>query len=209
MVLTSMSSPKPAFAIFRMASLVSTVCARQTVRNKVNPAAIVPGRLIMLAVYYFRHPSAMRSNSHFFGLSLNASSDPAPLRGFHSSHLGGVAGVLPVDLAQKFHQIFLGLLVLGGGAHVDEIVEPAQLAQAVLAAEFVEPRNPALAVADQIQRGDIDLPGGALQAPMGRSMINLAGSHDRTRRLRRSPDTAPPGWRVGYQRLRRDSGVFA
>src|ERR1035437_4694729 len=134
MVLTSMSSPKPAFAIFRMASLVSTVCARQTVRNKVNPAAIVPGRLIMLAVYYFRHPSAMRSNSHFFGLSLNASSDPAPLRGFHSSHLGGVAGVLPVDLAQKFHQILLGLLIVGGGggAGVDEIVEAAQLAQAVL-----------------------------------------------------------------------------
>src|ERR1019366_6568801 len=75
--------------------------------------------------------------------------------------LGGVAGVLPVDLAEKLDQL---LLLLGGGMRVDEIVEPAQLPQTVLAAEFVEPRDSALAVADQIQRRDIDPLGGALQA---------------------------------------------
>src|ERR1035437_9026179 len=56
MVLTSMSSPKPAFAIFRMASLVSTACARQTATHRARAPAIALGRLIMLEVYLVSDP---------------------------------------------------------------------------------------------------------------------------------------------------------
>jgi hypothetical protein len=72
-VLSRISSPKPAFAIFKMASLVNTVCARQTAKNTATATAIVGKRLIILEVY------------HLFALSLKASSVSAPGRGFHAS----------------------------------------------------------------------------------------------------------------------------
>ena len=46
---------------------------------------------------------------------------------------------------------------------VDEIVVAGQLAQAVLAAELVEARNAVLAVADEIEGGDVDLLGRAFE----------------------------------------------
>ena len=76
-------------------------------------------------------------------------------------HLRSVAGVLPVDLAQQLHQIFSG--PAWANAHRHEIVEAGQLPQAVLPAEFVEPRNAVFAVANQIERGHIDHLRGALQ----------------------------------------------
>ena len=60
------------------------------------------------------------------------------------------------------------------GSRVDEIVEARQLPQAVLAAEFVEARYAALAVADHIERRHVDL---AVALPAAAS-AGSAGSAD-------------------------------
>ena len=70
-----------------------------------------------------------------------------------------IATMLPVDFAQRLHQLLL-LGAIGETCRrppIDEIIEAGQLPQADLTAELVEPRDTALAVADQIERGDIDL----------------------------------------------------
>ena len=47
---------------------------------------------------------------------------------------------------------------------VDEIVEAAQLVQAVLAAKFVEARNTMFAIANDVKGCDVDLPCRAVES---------------------------------------------
>jgi len=67
--------------------------------------------------------------------------------------------VRAVDLAQRVDQLLLLGAVCGNDprAAIDEIVEARELMQADLPAELVVPRNAPLAVADQVERGDVDL----------------------------------------------------
>src|ERR1700757_2786294 len=79
--------------------------------------------------------------------------------------LAGVAFVLAVDFTQQSSDPLL-LGALGGilrEVWVYEVIETRQLLETVLAAKFVVARHAALAVADNVQRQDIDLPSGALQ----------------------------------------------
>ena len=85
-------------------------------------------------------------------------------------HLRSVARVLPVDFAQELGHVFL---VLRRRVCVDEIIEAGQLMQAVLTPEFVEARHAVLAVADQVQRGDVDLAGGRAQPRQGQVLQEL------------------------------------
>ena len=81
--------------------------------------------------------------------------------------LGSIANMLPINFPQQLHQVFL-LLALGrtlGQMLVDEIVEAGQLPQAILAAKLVEAGDTALAIADQVERRDVDLLRLALQPP--------------------------------------------
>ena len=70
-----------------------------------------------------------------------------------------VAAVLAVDLAQRHRPVPAALARRRSRrqARVDEIVEAGELAQAVLPAELVEARHAALAVADEVERRDVDL----------------------------------------------------
>ena len=68
---------------------------------------------------------------------------------------------VPYDLAQLRDGLHLLLARgrIGGKRLVHEIVIAGQLVQAILAAELVETRHSVLAVANQIEGRDIDLPG--------------------------------------------------
>jgi hypothetical protein len=83
--------------------------------------------------------------------------------------LRGVANVLAVEFAHHAGAVLL--LLANGSAQirigVDEIVEAGKLPQAILAAEFVETRHAVFAVANQIERRDVDLFGRAVQARHG------------------------------------------
>ena len=54
-------------------------------------------------------------------------------------------------------------LRIGRERLIGEVVEAGQLAETVLAPELVETRDAALAVTNNVERGDIDLLGGAVE----------------------------------------------
>ena len=60
--------------------------------------------------------------------------------------------------------LLLALGRVGRQALIDEIVVAGQLTQAVLAAKLVEARHAVLAIANEVERGDVDLPGGRVEA---------------------------------------------
>src|SRR5262245_59923134 len=77
-----------------------------------------------------------------------------------------IAPMLAVDLAQSRDQpnLVSGFRRFAGQTRIDEVVEARQLAQTVLTTEFVELRYAMYAVPDDVERGDIDLFRGTLQA---------------------------------------------
>ena len=70
-----------------------------------------------------------------------------------------VAFVLAVDLPELVHIVLLPLALhrVLGKRRIDEIIKARQALHSILTAELVEARNAALAVADEIQRRDVQL----------------------------------------------------
>src|SRR5579862_1760525 len=76
-------------------------------------------------------------------------------------YFGCVADMLPVHLAKNLDGLFLvkASRRIGGERVIDEVIEAGELAQTVLAPELVEARDAVLAVANYVERDDVDLPG--------------------------------------------------
>src|SRR5262249_39010747 len=70
--------------------------------------------------------------------------------------LARVADVLAVYLAQLGGELYLVRASRRAFGRRDEIVEALELPQSVLTADLVEPRHAALAVANQVERGDVE-----------------------------------------------------
>jgi len=65
--------------------------------------------------------------------------------------------MLAIDLAQRLHQVaLLGQFRRSLGPPVDKIIEAGQLFQPDLTAELIETRDAALAVANDIERRNVD-----------------------------------------------------